>query len=161
MMPGPNSMTKRSAVKIAPPVRKVMYLKTFSTPIWSLKLTSSYSIQLSERHLPSPPAARPDLWPHALPVALGNQRLDDRRHARAQRALDHYHVAAAHRVRHRRDNSVRRRRPGPAARLRQCLEETLHVGATGKDQIDLGRVNRLVEGRVQRARLLAELQHVA
>ena len=41
MMPGPNSITNSSAVKMAPPVRKVMYLKTFSTPIWSLKFTSS------------------------------------------------------------------------------------------------------------------------
>ena len=33
MMPGPNSMTNSSAVKMAPPVRKVMYLKTFRIPI--------------------------------------------------------------------------------------------------------------------------------
>ena len=55
----------------------------------------------------------------------------------------------------------RGRRPGAALRGRQVVEQQLHHRTTGKNQIDAGRVNRLLQAAVQLGRRFAQLQHVA
>ena len=49
----------------------------------------------------------------------------------------------------------------PLLRRRKLVEQEPHHRATGKNQIDTGRVNRFLQAAMEARRRLAQLQHVA
>ena len=100
----------------------------------------------------------PPGWLLAEPRQHGSHQ---RRHARAQRALDHHHVTRPHRVQQTIRQLGRGGGPRAAAGGGKVVHQQLHHRATGKNQIDARRVNRFFEAAMQVRRCVAQLQHVA
>ena len=120
-------------------------------------LTGKFGEPIEHRDPRPSRAARTRAWRGKLPF----QRLDDRPHFRAQRALHHHRVAGAEACEHGR--LQRRRGLGIAAPRAggKSLPERAHQRAGAVHEIDPGGGDRLGQSACKAAPCVAEFQHVA